>query len=122
MTMFNIGSQNAGSIQNVAGDMVVKGGIHGSAYVHVLELRGLLAQLNDEIDQLALPPDSHAVASAALADAEAEAAAPTPRANRIADGLRRITETLNDAGALASAALGVGRTLASAISLASLLI
>ena len=27
MTTFNIGSQNAGSIQNVGGDMVVRGGI-----------------------------------------------------------------------------------------------
>lgn len=121
MTTFNIGSQNAGSIQNVGGNMVVQDGIHGTANVHVIELRDRLAQLGWEIDQLALPAHGGAVAREALAEAEAEAAAPAPRSNRIADSLRRVTETLNDAGVLASAAVNVGRVLASAVSLLPLL-
>lgn len=121
MTTFNIGSQNAGSIQNVGGNMVLQGGIHGTANVHVIELRDRLAQLREEIDRLALPAESHAVASAALADAEAEAAAPAPRSKRIAHSLRRVTETLNDAGVLASAAVNVARVLASAVSLVPLI-
>jgi hypothetical protein len=121
MTTFNIGSQNAGSIQNIGGNMVVQDGIHGTANVHVIELRGRLAQLSEEIDRLALPTESHAVAREALADAAAEAAAPAPRSNRIAHSLRRVTDTLTDAGVLASAASGVVNALASEVSLVALL-
>jgi len=121
MTTFNIGSQNAGSIQNVGGDVVVHDGIRGTANVHVIELRDRLAQLREEIDGLALPAESHAAASEALAEAEVEAAAPSPRSKRIAHSLQRVTETLTDAGALASAAVSVGRVLASAVSLVALL-
>ena len=121
MTTFNIGSQNAGSIQNIGGNMVVQDGIHGTANVHVIELRGRLAQLSEEIDRLALPTESHAVAREALADAAAEAAAPAPRSNRIAHNLRRVTDTLTDAGVLASAASGVVNALASAVFLVALL-
>jgi hypothetical protein len=121
MTTFNIGSQNAGSIQNIGGNMVVQDGIHGTANVHVIELRGRLAQLSEEIDRLALPAESRAVAREALAEAEAEAAAPAPRSNRIAHSLRRVTESLAEAGVLASAAAGVVRALASVVSLVPLL-
>ena len=121
MSTFNIANQNAGSIQNVGGNMVVEDGIHGTANVHVAELRGQLAQLSEEIDLLALPADSRALVKGALAEAEAEAAAPVPRSHRIAQSLRRVTETLNDAGGLANAAVGVVRALASAVSLVALL-
>lgn len=115
MTTFNIGSQNAASIQNVGGDMVVQGGIHGTASVHIIELRGQLAQLREEIDCLDLPAASRARASEALAEAEAEAAAPAPRSNRIARALRRVNETLNEAG------VDIVRALAGAVSLVALL-
>jgi hypothetical protein len=116
MTTFNIGSQNAASIQNVGGDMVVHDGIQGTANVHLIELRAQLAQLRDEIDRLALPAESRALASEALAEAEAEAAARVPRSNRIARALRRVTETLNDAG------VDVGRALTGALSLVALIV
>jgi chorismate mutase len=122
MTTFNIGSQNAGSIQNVGGDMVVRGGIRGTATVHLVELQGRLADLRQEIDRVALPAESRAVAMQALAEAEAEAAAPAPRPSRIAQSLRRVTETLEDAGVLASAAVGAVRALGSALSLVPLLV
>ena len=121
MTTFSIGSQNAGSIQNVGGDMVVHDGIHGTANVHVIELRGRLAQLSEDIDRLELPADTRALAREALAEAEGEAAAPAPRSMRIAESLRRVTETLTDAGAIATAAVNVGQALASAVSLVALL-
>ena len=121
MTTFSIGSQNAGSIQNVGGDMVVHDGIHGTANVHVIELRGRLAQLSEDIDRLELPADTRALAREALAEAEGEAAAPAPRSKRIAESLRRVTETLTDAGAIATAAVNVGQALASAVSLVALL-
>lgn len=115
MTTFNIGSQNAASIQNVGGDMVVHDGIHGTASVHVIELRAQLAELREDIDRLVLPAESRVLASEALAEAQAEAAAPVPRSNRIAQALRRVTETLNEAG------VDVVRSLAGAVSLVALL-
>lgn len=121
MTTFNIGSQNAGSIQNVGGDLVIRGGIRGTATVQVAPLQGRLADLRQEIDRVTLPADSRAVAMQALAEAEAEAAAPAPRPSRIAQSLRRVTETLEDAGVLASAAVGAARALGSALSLVPLL-
>jgi chorismate mutase len=121
MTTFNIGSQNAGSIQNVGGDLVIRGGIRGTATVQVAQLQGRLADLRQEIDRVALPADSRAVAMQALAEADAEAAAPAPRPSRIAQSLRRVTETLEDAGVLASAAVGAARALGSALSLVPLL-
>jgi chorismate mutase len=121
MTTFNIGSQNAGSIQNVGGDLVIRGGIRGTATVQVAQLQGRLADLRQEIDRVTLPADSRAVAMQALAEADAEAAAPAPRPSRIAQSLRRVTETLEDAGVLASAAVGAARALGSALSLVPLL-
>jgi hypothetical protein len=103
MTTFNIGSQNAGSIQNIGGDMVVHDGIHGSANVHVVELRRCLAELKAEVDGLALAPKARAAATEALADAEAEAAAPRPRSKRLRDSLRRVTDALSETGALTNA-------------------
>lgn len=115
MTTFNIGSQNAASIQNVGGNMVIHDGIHGTANIHLIELRAQLAQLREDIDRLALPAESHTLASEALAEAEAEAAAPMPRSNRIARALRRVNGTLNDAG------IDVGRALTGALSLVALI-
>ena len=109
MTTFNIGSQNAGSIQNIGGDMVVHDGIHGSANVHVVELRCCLAELKAEVDRLALPPQARAAATEALAEAEAEAAAPKPRSLRLRDSLRRVTNALSEAGALTNAGAGALR-------------
>lgn len=115
MTTFNIGSQNAASIQNVGGDMIVQGEIHATASVQLIELRSELARLREDIDGLALPGESRARASEALAEAEAEAAAAVPRPSRIAHALRRVTETLNEAG------VDVVRALAGAVSLVALL-
>jgi hypothetical protein len=121
MTTFNIGSQNAGSIENIGGGMVVNGGINGTASLHVLELRNRLAELQVEVDALDLPPAARAAASGALADAQAEAAAPDPRPSRIGDSLRRVTGALEDGGALATG-VGLVRVLTRAVSLVSLLV
>jgi hypothetical protein len=115
MTTFNIGSQNAASIQNVGGDMVVHDGIRATASLHLTELRGQLARLREEIDGLALSAEARSAASVALAQAEAEAAAPAPRSKRIARALRRVQETLNEAG------VDVVRALAGAVSLVALI-
>jgi hypothetical protein len=116
MTTFNIGSQNAASIQNVGGDMVVQGAIQATAALNLIGLRAELAQLREEIDRLALPAGSRAVAGEALAEAEAEAATPAPRSNRIALALGRVRETLSDSG------IDVVRLLAGTVSLAALIV
>jgi hypothetical protein len=117
MTTFNIDSQNAGSIQNVGGDMEVHDGIHTSANVHVIELRGRLAELKAEVDRLVLPTETRAAACEALAEAEAEAAAPEPRSKRIGDSLRRVRGALGEAGALTNAGVGVLRALEGGLTL-----
>ena len=116
MTTFNIGSQSAASIQNVGGDMVVQGTIQATANLHLVELRAELTHLRDEIDRLALPAESRAIASEALAEAEAEAATPAPRSNRIAQALGRVRATLSDSG------IDVVRLLAGTVSLAALIV
>jgi hypothetical protein len=121
VTTFNIGSQNAGSIQNVGRDMVVNGGVHGAASVQVVELRGRLAQLSEELYRLPLPPEARAAARDALAEAETEAAAAAPRSDRIGRSLKRVTEVLEDAGALASAGAGLARALGRAVALVGLI-
>jgi hypothetical protein len=121
MTTFNVGSQSAGSIQNVGRDMVVDHGIHGSANVQISELRRCLAELKAEVDRLALPTETRAAACEALAEAEAEAAALEPRSKRIGDSLRRVTKALGEAGALTNAGLGVLRALEGALNLVKLL-
>ena len=64
-------------------------------------------EIGEEIDQLALSAESHAVARKALADAEAEAAAPKPRSGRIARSLRRLGDLLGDTGSVAGALTSV---------------
>jgi uncharacterized small protein (DUF1192 family) len=89
--------------------------------VHVTELRGRLAQLGEEVDRLVLSPESRAAAKAALAEAESEAAEPTPRSNRIAQSLERVTRVLEEAGVLADAETILVRSHGRAVSLVGLL-
>jgi hypothetical protein len=121
MTTFNIGSQNAGSIQNVGRDMAVEHGIHGAANVHVVELRERLVDLKAQVERLALPAETRAAANEALADAEGDAAAHVPRPKRIGESLRRLTKTLGDAGALTNAGVGLAKALDGALWLVHLL-
>jgi hypothetical protein len=120
MSTFNIGSQNAASIQNVGGDMVVHDGVHVRANVRVIEFRDRLGELRQEIDRLDLPAEHRAAAAAALDEAAAEAAAPAPRAKRIADCMRRVGETIDGAGVLASAAACALHAVTSALALVPL--
>jgi uncharacterized small protein (DUF1192 family) len=89
--------------------------------VHVVELRGRLAQLREELDHLVLPRESRAAAKAALDEAEREAAQPAPRPSRIARCLERVTKVLDDAGALTDRETILVRSHRSAVSLVGLL-
>jgi hypothetical protein len=98
MTTFNIGSQNAASIQNVAGDSVVHGGLHAAASWETVELRLVVDEVRKEAAVY-----GEAVADEALAAAAAEAGRPQPEKARVADHLGTAVHSLQEAGALVDA-------------------
>lgn len=71
MTTFNIGTQNAASIQNVAGDSVVEGGLHASATWETVELRAAIGRVQEEVAGLSLPAVDQALSAAASEVAQA---------------------------------------------------
>jgi hypothetical protein len=98
MTTFNIGTQNAASIQNVAGDSVIEGGVHASAAWETIELRNAIGRLQEEAVGLGLSAVDEALSTAA-----SEAAQPNPDKERVADHLGAAARGLKEAGALADA-------------------
>ena len=110
MATFEIGSQNAGSIQNVGGDLTI-GELHVEAAWSTVEIRQELTRLQEELARVALPADSRAAAEAAVGAAAAEARRPTPDRGRIAQLLREATTVAGNAGALASAGTGLVESL-----------
>lgn len=110
MATFEIGSQNAGSIQNVGGDLTI-GELHVEAAWSTVEVRQELARLQEEVARSALPPAARAAAGAAVDAAAAEAGRPTPDRGRIAELLRDATTVFGEAGALATAGTGLVESL-----------
>jgi hypothetical protein len=102
MTTFNIGTQNAASINNVGGDMVIEGGLHASAQWSY-ELRNELVRASEELARLPIPRTVRAKADDALLSAAAEAGNGKPDKRRIAELLGRSISALKEAGALAAA-------------------
>jgi hypothetical protein len=98
MTTFNIGTQNAASINNVGGNMTVEGGIHASAQ-WTSQVRTEIERAREALAQVPLSPEVRASADGALREA-AEAS----DKGRAADRLAKATGTLREAGALTSAA------------------
>jgi hypothetical protein len=105
MTTFNIRDQEATTIQNVGGDMVVNGGFSSSTGSQIVELRGELSRLAEELGRLDLSPEQRETAERELAGAAAEAESTEPDEGRIAGRLERLTQVLHDAGALAGGGL-----------------
>ncbi len=110
MTTFNIRDQDATTINNVGGDMVVEGNFI-SARSLVVELRGELSQLATEVGRLELPADERQAVEEELAGAEAAAAAEAPDAGGIAGRLEQATTVLRDAGALVGGGTAVVESL-----------
>ena len=106
MTTFNIGSQNAASIQNIGGDSVVEGGVNASATWQTVELRTALEQLRTDAAAYSLP-----AVDEALAAASAEAAQARPERDRVAGFLSTATLRLKEAGALADAGSSLAQAL-----------
>ena len=110
MTTFNIREQQATTIQNVGGDMVVEGNLISAGSL-VVELRGELSQLATEVGRLELPADQRRAVEEELAAAEAAAAAEEPEAGGIAGRLEKATSVLRDTGALVGGGTAVVESL-----------
>jgi hypothetical protein len=111
MTTFNVRDQQATTIQNVGGDMVVHGGFRSSTGSQIVELRGELSRLTEELARLNLPAEAREEVDRELAGAAAEAESAEPDEGTIARRLGRVTEALHDAGALAGGGLAVVQSL-----------
>jgi hypothetical protein len=110
VTTFEIGSQNAASIQNVGGDLTIRD-LHVEATWSTLEVRQELVRLQEELARVALPPDLRAAAEAAVGAAAAEAGRPSPDPGRIAQLLGEASTVAGEAGALATAGTGLVESL-----------
>jgi hypothetical protein len=99
---FNIGTQSAGSIQNVDGDLTI-GELKVEATWNTADLRRELAQLGEEIRGVPLPAATRKAVNALLAAAEAEAGKTLPDRARIAQLVTKAALTLEDAGELLTA-------------------
>jgi hypothetical protein len=102
MTTFEIGTQNAGSIQNVGGDLTIEN-LQVQASWSTVEIRQELTRLRQELAGVALPPEARAGAEAAIGAAAAEAETTEPDRGAIARRLHEATAILGEAGALSTA-------------------
>ena len=103
---FNINNQNAGLINNVAGDQHIHGGQAGSQ-VTLDAARGAVRQLRQVLSGEPLPQAAAAAALGDLDDLDAEMCTREPDRPTIADRLRHLTSVLISAGSLASAGAAV---------------
>ncbi|MGH3042940.1 MAG: hypothetical protein ACRDNG_14605 [Gaiellaceae bacterium] len=110
MATFEIGTQNAGSIQNVGGDLTI-GNLRVDAAWSTVEIRHELTRLRQELAGIALPPESRTAAEAAVGAAAAEAETAAPDRGAIARRLREATTILGEAGALSTAGTGLVESL-----------
>src|SRR5262245_35892109 len=109
-TTFNIGTQNAASIQNIAGDAHIER-VQASASWEINELRTSIARAQEQAAQLMLPQDHSASLKSALDSAAGEAAKDEPDKHRIVELLGQAARTVKEAGAVATGGAAVLETL-----------
>jgi hypothetical protein len=98
--VFNIGSQQAGVVNNVAGDQTIgqlQAGLEVGALAAVGDLRSALAAAG-------LPEPERRAAGRAVDEVEGELRRPAPDRRRVAGRLEELAGLLGRAGALAAAA------------------
>ncbi|MFI0508466.1 hypothetical protein ACH3Y9_04535 [Streptomyces sp. WSLK1-5] len=100
---FNIGNQQGGVVNNVAGNQTVHGGQSAEFTAGGQEVRGLVRDLRASIEQTPLPPAIEPEIRAELDSLDHEVARPEPDREAVAGRLGRITRLLSSAGALATA-------------------
>jgi hypothetical protein len=111
MATFNIGAQNAASIQNIGGDAVIQGGLYAHASFEIHELRVAIADAREHAADMELPPEVRGPLDRALASAADEAARERPDKGRLANLLGTAARTLTDAGTVATAGTALIQTL-----------
>ena len=116
MATFNIGQQNAASIQNIGGNATIEGGLHAEATWETLELRRTIARTREEVARLVSRPRAR--------ESERVARRRRPRGGRerpdryeVGERLAAAAHTLKEAGALAGAGTGVVQALRRAVEL-----
>ncbi|MFI5592413.1 hypothetical protein ACIA5G_45695 [Amycolatopsis sp. NPDC051758] len=99
---FNIGSQHAANINNVAGDQVIHGGQAGYA-----DSRALLDRVRQEVGTLRLPPPLLTRVNAELEAINADLGTPRSDKQAAAGRLGRLVSLLKSAGVLATSGSGL---------------
>lgn len=105
--VFNINTQQAGIINNVAGDQRISGGQQGTAAFTLADARQQLHLLRAAIDRLDLPDVERDEVTGAIDAAGAELRAPQPDRRRTAGHLERLTGILRRTGALLTAGAAI---------------
>ena len=100
---FNIGNQNAGVVNNVAGDQRIAGGQHGTLVTSEDALRAV-SELRTALVQVPLDPQTAVVADEHVDEIESGLQTePEPNRAVVAQALERLTRVLTAAGAVATA-------------------
>lgn len=99
--VFNIGSQHAEQINNVAGNQ------WNQVTIGDEEARRQVRSLRAALERAGLPADVEPGAWAYLHDVETEMQRPAPRKVVVARGLKKLTDVVLSAGALANAGAAV---------------
>ncbi|MFJ8621989.1 hypothetical protein ACIRD3_04005 [Kitasatospora sp. NPDC093550] len=105
--VFNVGSQQAGVVNNVAHDQHVHDGQSGAIAVGAPELTGLLGALREAVGREQLPPAVAPLVETELNAIDQEAARPEPDREAVAARLARVTRLLREAGAAVAAGTGL---------------
>ncbi|MGW6914361.1 hypothetical protein ACWGB8_11140 [Kitasatospora sp. NPDC054939] len=105
--VFNIGSQQGGVVNNVAGNQTVHGGQSGHLTADGQDVRHLVGDLRSAVDRAQLPPAVAPAVRSELESLDTEVAQPDPDREEVAGRLTRITRLLASAGAFASAGTGL---------------
>ena len=111
MTTFNVGAQNAASIQNIGGGAVIYGAIHASATLEQRELRVVIGRAREQAAELELPADVRAQLDRALTSAEAEAARRHPDEGRLVGLIGSAGRILKESGTAATGGTALIETL-----------
>ncbi|MER7702614.1 hypothetical protein ABTX81_06935 [Kitasatospora sp. NPDC097605] len=105
--VFNIGSQQGGVVNNVAGDQTVHGGQRGRLTADGRDVRELVGELRTAVDRAPLPPAVAPEVHSELDALDTEVTRPEPDREAVAGRLTRVTRMLSSAGALVAAGTGL---------------
>jgi hypothetical protein len=108
--MIQIGSQKAGLIQNVEGNVTMRD-VTVSTSWDLAAVRTELELLEREAAKVSLPPHSRAAVDKDLASAKAEAARAAPDRGKVARLVERATRIVDAAGGLVDAGSGLVESL-----------